>query len=123
MARKLFERYISLAEAFDPAAADLYEDAALIKNKRTYPNGKIEERTIPAPQYKDLIRQIMPVAKARGDLNKYTKVKYSIEGDRVRINATRYSVLKKYSSPFSLLVGPGPEGHWLIYEEISESRP
>ena len=41
----------------------------------------------------------------------------------MRISATRYSELKKYASPFSLLVGPGLDGNWLIFEEISESRP
>lgn len=122
-ARQVFERYVSLAEAFDSAAADLYEDTALIKNKRTYPTGEVRELTMPAPQYKELIRQAMPLAKARGDRNRYSEISYSVEGERVRISATRYSVLKDYSSPISLLVGPGPAGQWLIYEEITESRP
>jgi len=31
--------------------------------------------------------------------------------------------VRNYTSPISLLVGPSPTGQWLIYEEISESRP
>ncbi|MFL6234485.1 MAG: hypothetical protein ACJ76N_15235 [Thermoanaerobaculia bacterium] len=122
-ARQLFGRYVSLEETFDPAAADLYADAALIKNKRTYPTGEVREITFPAPKYKELIRQAMPLAKARGDRNRYSEVSYSVEGEHVRIHATRYSVLKEYSSPISLLVGPGTAGQWLIYEELTESKP
>ncbi|MEO6463591.1 MAG: hypothetical protein ABIP29_11000, partial [Candidatus Eisenbacteria bacterium] len=76
-----------------------------------------------APQYKALLRTAMPLAKAKDDRNRYTRVTYAAEGPNVRIKARRYSTLKKYSSPLSLLVGPGETGPWLIREEISESRP
>jgi len=122
-AEALFQRYVDLEHAFDPAAADLYANDALIKNRRIYPNGKVREMTLPAPRYRDLIRAAMPLAKARADTNKYTDLKYSTEGQRVRIDCTRFSNVKKYKSPLSLLVGPAPDGKWLIYEEISESRP
>jgi hypothetical protein len=79
--------------------------------------------SMPALSYKSLIRQVMPKAKAAGDLSTYSDVRYTPEDGRVRISATRHSELKKYASPFSLLVGPGPDGSWLIFEEISESRP
>jgi hypothetical protein len=46
-----------------------------------------------------------------------------VEGDGVRIKADRFSELKKYHSPISILVKPTPDGVWLIYEELSESRP
>jgi hypothetical protein len=65
----------------------------------------------------------MPLAKLRGDTNTYSEVSYSEEGSKVRIRATRYSNLKKYSSPISLLVAHDDTGRLLIYEEISESRP
>jgi hypothetical protein len=122
-AREVFDLYVSLEHSFDPKAADLYSDSAVIRNKRTYPTGQIREMTLPASQYKDLIRQSMPLAKSRGDMSTYTEVTYTVEGDGVRIKATRYSELKKYSSPLSILVRPSPEGPWLIYEELSESRP
>ena len=79
--------------------------------------------TLPALTYKSLIRQVMPQAKQAGDLSTYTDVKFIPDGERVRIEATRYSDLKKYSSPFVLVVGPADNGQWLILEEIGESRP
>ena len=122
-ARALFERYVSLGHAFDPAVADLYSDSAVIRNKRFYPTGQERVLTMPAPQYKALIRQAMPLAKARGDMSTYSEVKYTVERAGVRITATRFSELKRYSSPITLLVGPAEGEAWLILEEFSESRP
>jgi hypothetical protein len=45
--------------------ADLYADDAVIRNRRTYPTGEVREATVPAAQYKALIRQAIPLAKAR----------------------------------------------------------
>jgi hypothetical protein len=122
-ARALFGRYVELQHAFDPTAADLYANDAVIKNKRIYPDGQIRELTLPGAQYKALVRQAMPLAKARGDTNSYSNVTFTDEGSAVRIRATRFSDLKKYSSPLSLLVSPGVDRKWLIREELSESRP
>ena len=122
-ARELFEQYVALGHAYDTRLADLYADDAVIRNKRTYPTGQVRELTMPAPRYKTLIREAMPLAKARGDRNTFSNVRYTTEGARVRIRASRFSELKNYTSPISLLVGPSPTGKWLIYEEVSESRP
>lgn len=122
-AKQLFEQYVALGHAFDPGVAELYADDALIRNKRTYPTGEVREMTMPAPNYKTIIRKAMPLAKARGDRSTYSDVSYTPERDRVRIRASRYSELKNYTSPITLLVGPGESGRWLIYEELSESRP
>ena len=122
-AKVLFEQYVQLEHAFDPAAADLYANDAVIKNKRTYPTGQVRELTMPATSYKTLIRQAMPLAKLRGDTNSYSDISYANEGAMVRIRATRFSNLKHYTSPLSLLVSPDEKGRWLIREELSESRP
>jgi len=122
-AKAFFDQYVQLEHAFDPAAADLYADDAVIKNKRTYPTGQVRELTMPATSYKTLIRQAMPLAKLRGDTNSYSDISYANEGAMVRIRATRFSNLKNYASPLSLLVSPDDKGRWLIREELSESRP
>ncbi len=123
MARAMFDRYVALERAFDAAMADLYAADAVIRNRRTYPTGQVRELTFPAPQYKSLLRQAMPLARARKDTNRYSGCAYAPEGERVRISCTRYSELKHYSSPIELLVGPGPGGTWLVFAELSESQP
>lgn len=121
-AKAFFARYVQLEHAFDPAMADLYADNAVILNKRIYPNGKTTSLQIPALRYKHVLRTTMNDAKLKGDISTYSNESYTPEGDKVRIKVTRYSVLKKYSSPMSQLVGPDAKGNWVIYEETSESR-
>lgn len=122
-AARLFERYVALGRAFDVKLADLYDDNALIRHKRTSADGATREVTLPAGQYKGLLRKLMARAKERGDRSTYSSVRYAREGERVRISVARYSELKKYTSPLVLVVGPAAGGRWLIYEEHSESRP
>lgn len=76
-----------------------------------------------AAQYRALLQQAMPIAKQRGDRSSYSELKYTPEGPNVRITATRFSELKRYSSPLSLLVARRADGRWMIYEELSESQP
>lgn len=123
-AERLFLEYQHQSQAFDPDVADLYVDWARIVNARKYP-GDLPGRSLQLTgfQYKDKLRQLMPIAKARGDFSTYSDVSYSEEGERIRIQCTRFSALKKYSSPYSLLVGPDERGDWRIFEELSESRP
>jgi len=122
-ARTLFESYVRLQHAFDSKLADLYSDQAIIRNKRTYPDGRVRDTEIAAAQYKTLMRATMPLSKLRGDLSNYSEITYEVEGDGVRIKAKRYSELKKYSSPISILVKPSAGGAWRIFEELTESRP
>lgn len=122
-AQALFERYQHLAAAYDPALADLYCDAALVRNTRRFPDGTERAMELPAPQYRDLLRAAMPTARQRGDRSTFSSVSFTGEGDAVRITAARYSVLKDYTSPLSLKVGACDGRAWGILEEISESRP
>ncbi len=123
MAKALFGQYVELEKAFDPAVADLYSDQAVITNKRTYPTGQVRELTFPAPKYKELIRQAMPLAKQLSDTNRYSDCSYRPLGERVEIKCQRFSERKKYTSPIRLVVGPAATGKWIIHEEHSESIP
>ena len=122
-AAQLFQRYVALSRAYDAELAELFDDNAVIVNKRVSANGDVREMTLPAARYKLMLRKALPLARERGDRSTYSNVRYAREGDRVRITALRYSELKKYSSPLVLLVGAAPGGGWVIYEEHSESRP
>jgi hypothetical protein len=122
-AKALFQRYVELEHAFDPAQADLYSDQARIISKRIMPDGKVIPLMVPASRYKKLVRDGMPAARQKGDIANYTGDTYTLEkGGKVRIRVTRYLALKKYSSPMSMLVGPDATGKWVIFEEESESH-
>lgn len=123
-AKALFETYVQLGHAFDPAVADLYADNAVIKNTRRYPTGQVREIKLEGAQYKALIRRAMPLAKARGDHSTYSEITYELNDDgTVGIEASRYSELKDYASPLRLTVAADDEGRWRIVLELSESQP
>ncbi len=122
-AEATFEQYQELEKSFDPAIADMYCNAALIRNTRRYPNGEARVLEIPAPQYRSMIVLAMPAAKASGEYSTYSGATFTPQGENTRIKATRYSVTKKYSSPISILVGPCDGKAFGILEEISESQP
>ncbi len=122
-AKPFFNNWVALEWNFDPAVLDLYAPDALIENTRRYPDGQTRVFRFSSQEWKALGVKAMPLAQARGDRNKYSQVTYTVEGDRVRISTQRYSLLKQYSSPRSLLVGPDQTGEWRIFEDISESQP
>ena len=122
-AQAFLTKYVETYHSFDPGVADLYSDDAVIQNTRTYPTGEVRRLTIPALQYKALLRQTMSLAKQRGDRSQYTEPKFSQEGAAVRIQLTRYSEMKKHTSPLALLVAPDKGGRWVVLEEYSESIP
>jgi hypothetical protein len=122
-AEELFRRYASLEHNFDPKMADLYSDSAKIVVTRVFEKGSKETRTIPAAEYKNQIRKVLPLAAKLRDLSFYTEEQYLQEGSLVRIKVKRYAELYKFTSPVELVVGPGPGADWLIFEEDSEQHP
>ena len=121
-ARALFDRYVAFEQAYDPAAAELYSDRALIRIRRIAATGEEKVVSLPAPQYKEILRKTMPLAHAGNTPKRYTGTRFLREGDGVRILTTRHAAGKEQGSPVSLLVGPGEDGTWLILEELSVIR-
>ncbi len=115
---------LTLATLPMPAVADLHADSATVRNLRRYPTGQVREMELEGARYKTLIVATLPMAKERGDLSVYTDVAYEVLATgEVVITATRYSELKKYSSPLALRIAPQDDGGWRIVEEASESQP
>jgi hypothetical protein len=122
-AQQLFGRYVALAQAHDAGVAELYADDAVIKSRRKPPMGDAREVTVPAPEYKTLLRQQMVAGDAGGGRGTYSAVSYDGEGEFVRINAVWRGQPSQRATPISLLVGRSPSGRWLIYEETFETPP
>jgi hypothetical protein len=123
-AEALFNRYVDLEHAFDPALVDLYADEAHIRRQVIVPGRPPRVDTWSGNQYKELLRNGLAKAKKTGkDLNYYSAVTYLSEGGRVRIKAQRYAKLENVVTPVELLVGPDSAGSWRIFEELSEDHP
>jgi hypothetical protein len=94
---------------------------ALISTKRAGAAGD-RELSFKGDKWKTMIRLGMPLAKLRGDTNRFENVSARQVGGDVVITAQRYSVLKAYWSPFTLVLRKRPDA-WRIVEERSETRP
>lgn len=122
-AKEFFNRCVALEQSFEPAMIELMSDKAKVENIRIYPTGKKRKMTLTGAQYKELVRKVLPLAKLRGDNNRYFNMTYTLEGNNVRIKGTRHSNLKNYDSPISVLIAKDKKGKWLIIEHLSQSRP
>jgi len=122
-AQELWDDYVELGTAFDPSLAELYANDAVIHLTRRYPDGHTRTLELNGKQYKALVREAMPLARSRGDVDLYSNVQFQDLGDRTRITATRYSTLKKYQAPHELIVGNRDGTGWKILKETGESRP
>ncbi len=121
-AKDLFKTYQRLGNTFNVSLCDLYTDDALIQSTRYYANGQTKTITMTGAQYKPLIAQAMPAAKAANDKDTYKSVSFVIEGERVRVKAMRHNLRKNYDSWLVLLVEKrGKE--WKIVQEQSQTRP
>ncbi len=120
-AEQFFDRFVTLGRAYDPAVADLYADDATIQSVRRNADNTFRTLRFIGEPYKRLIRSAMPLARQRGDRDRYSDVSVSVEGPRVRIRCTRYNELKRYASPYELVLERSGDS-WQIIEEYSESR-
>ncbi len=119
-ARDLFERFVDLGNRYDTSIADLYADDARIVLTGQNPDEK-REVTIPGREFKELVREMLPAAREAGEQNIYVDVTYWIEGDLVRIEATRRTSPSNSQAQHQMLVGPNENGTWLIREELAVS--
>lgn len=121
-AQELFAKYVEFYKTFDPKLSELYAPSAVISQRRIDSKGAIKELEIAGRDWRKQLREAMPVAQERQDQSTFTEVRYVQEDYRVRISGLRFSEWKKFSSPFSLLVGPNSDGRWFIYEERIETK-
>ena len=121
-AKEFFNTSTNLYAKFDSAVADLYADDAVLKNQRHMADGTKRPLSMTGAQLKVMIRNgMLNLAKERGDTSTYTEVKYAEESGKVRISGSRYSEMKKYTSPFVVVIAKRGD-KWLIVEEHSESK-
>jgi hypothetical protein len=121
-ARRFFEDLIALERAYDPALVDLYADSARIAKHRRLPDGGVQYGSSSGVDHKALLRRWLPGAAARGVHNEYSEVRYKDLGNGyVQITMRQRQLPKDFTTTVELLVGPGPDGRWLIWEDVSEA--
>ena len=117
-----FTEFETLNNQFDVAVADRYSDDAKITGIRIQPDGTEKSTVFDGKKWKQLIRDLMGLAKERGDSSKYSniKVNVNVDGETAKITASRYSVLKCYQDDEYYLVVKANDGRMEIIEEFSK---
>jgi hypothetical protein len=124
-ARRFFERYVALGDAYDVAIAELYLDTSRITSLRRGPVASQDRMLeIDGARWRGMVRAAMPVARARGDRSEFRNVRMEPAGEQVRVRAERYAVVKCYwDRAYSMLIGRGPDGGLRIVAEHFETQP
>jgi hypothetical protein len=122
-AKQLFDELIYLEQRYDMGLINLYADNARIivielrgdKRYKTEMTGQ---------QLKGFYASYLPTAAHVGEWFIYSNVIISPEGDTaMRILATRTGQKSGEPFPYQILVQPGSDGRWRIYEEQTIVRP
>lgn len=121
---EFFQKYVELADAFDPAIVDLYADEALIHAYRVYPHGLERNMEMTGTQWKQLITKVMPLAKAQDDKSTYSNMEITDFEGGFKIKADRFSVRKCYTDTgYYMVVKSIGDGSLKILEEYMETKP
>lgn len=117
-AKALFQKYVALERAFDPAQGNLYA-----------PNAQVimlgiqgQKVSFDGAMMKDMIKKSMPLAKVRNDTAEYTNVTYTADGPYVTIKCTRHSNLKNYDAPHLIVVASRDQKNWFIVQEVARPQ-
>lgn len=121
-AEDLFKRLVYLEQRFDQEMANLYADEAriIIIEVRGDQRFKTE---MTGKDLKVFIESYLGNAAMVGEWYVYSNTSITPEGDRMRILSSRTSQRTGDVFPYQILVGPGPGGRYLIYEEQSIVAP
>lgn len=116
-AKALFEKYVALERAFDPALGELYAPNAQViaygvdGQKLSFDGGMMRE----------MLKTSMPLAKAQKDTVEYKNVSYAVDGAFVTITALRHSKLKNKSSPHRIVVASRDGKNWFVVQEVGSA--
>lgn len=115
--RGFFSDFVKRSNAFDVGVADLYSPEARII---ALVDGT-DRMEISGSQLKQLVPRILPIAKKRGDTNKFKKVKVFAHDDGFRVTAIRTSAIKCVPDKnYHLDVVPLGNS-WIVVEEYGET--
>jgi hypothetical protein len=73
--------------------------------------------------YKPVVRAALDRQRYTGTVVDWREPTFSVEGERVRVQATRRSTGEPTQSALELVIAPGPDGGWRIVEETSVGFP
>lgn len=122
-ARELFAEYDKRGLASDPAEADVHcEDGRIIMFQEDE-SGHVRRLEGSAARYKEILRASAAEARQAGDYSTLSDVTFHRAGSGIRVEATRYSMARKYESPATFLISHCGTGEIGIMEMTVHTKP
>lgn len=109
-AQRLFDACASLLQDQDPHLADCYSIDARVELAGAEPQRGAD--------YKPALRAALARDHSDGVLVEWRSPSFTVEGERVRIAATRATSAAAARKPVTFVVGPCADGGWRILEEV-----
>jgi hypothetical protein len=114
-ARRLFRACENLARNLNPQYIDCYSIGSKIE--LTDEDG--ETRSLDGKAYKEEVKAIILARRGGTRFVRYLDPQYELEGNRVRVRATREESGIQERNPIEFVFGAGEDGGWRILEERS----
>lgn len=114
-ARRLFKTCENLARNLNPQYVDCYS----ISSKIEVVDEDGETRSVNGKEYKDEVKEVILARRGGTRFVRFYDPKYELEGNRVRVKATREESGFQDRLPIEFVFGPGEDGGWRILEERS----
>lgn len=114
-ARRLFRTCSDLLSRLHPELVDCYSIHARIH--------QATGEEIAGAEYKRRVHAALARGESASDFVRLRDPAYTVEGEHVRIEATRISSQRFERPTVTLIVGPGPDGGWRILEETGVDWP
>jgi len=114
-ARRLFDECRDLLRRQSPQVSDCYSVDASISIAGA--------QSLRGSDHKLVVREAIKVHQEEGIFVDWRDPVFELEGERVRVRATRRSTREPAESALELVVGPCPDGGWRILEESSVGWP
>lgn len=114
-ARRLFKTCESLARNLNPQYINCYS----IDSKIEVTDEDGDTRTVNGKEYKEEVKAVLLARRGGTRFVRFFDPKFELEGNRVRVRATREESGFQERVPIEFLFGAGEDGGWRILEEKS----
>ena len=117
------KKYELLSNAYDFSAVDMYSENAVIKYSSSFIKGMETTSEIKGPKFKELAQKLIQSAKNRGEQIEYADIKISIDWNKAKITATRYSSATcSKDNKYYMVIKEQENGELKIIEEFFERK-
>ena len=118
-----FNKYVNSANNYDPAITAMYSPSARIIREVVKPDGSTVTRVTNTQRYISEMRKSQVIAKVRNYKNTYTNIKVDQTGtDTYKVSSLRQPSGESYKLKAYFVVKKQPNGHWLIVEEMMQTK-